>query len=248
MPEGHLVHRDARAQNAELAGRVIAAGSPQGRLDTTAIDGRRLDRVEAHGKHLFHHFESGLSVHVHLGMKGLWLRYPDPATPPRAGTRLRLAGEVAYDLIAPAACEVLESDAVAGLLDRLGPDPLRSDADAADAVRRFRSARGSVAEALLDQSVWAGIGNAWRAELLWLTRLNPRTPAATLDEPTTATLWGTAVHFLTLGRDLGQVASDAAAPDERWVYKRETCRSCGAAVATAQLGGRTAHWCPAEQR
>lgn len=248
MPEGHLVHRDARAQHEELAGRVLAASSPQGRLDTTDIDGRRLERVEAHGKHLFHHFGSGLTVHVHLGMKGLWLRHPDPTSPPRPATRLRLAGEVAYDLIAPSACEVLGADAVAALLDRLGPDPLRPDADEADAVRRFRTARGSVAEVLLDQAVWAGIGNAWRAELLWLTRLNPRTPAAALEESTAAGLWRAAVRYLTLGRDLGQVVSDPQAPDERWVYKRETCRSCGAAVATAQLGGRTAYWCPEEQR
>ncbi len=247
MPEGHLVHRDARAQHDDLVGAVITASSPQGRLDTTTIDGSRLDRVEAYGKHLFHRFESGFVVHVHLGMQGLWLRYPDPATPPRPGTRLRLVGGVAYDLIAPSACEVLDAGGVAAVLDRLGPDPLRPDADAADAVRRFRTARGPVGKAHLDQSVWAGIGNAWRAELLWLARLDPNRPAATLDESTTAALWRTTVHHLTLGRDLGQVVSDSDAPDERWVYKRETCRSCGAAVATGQVGGRTAYWCPKEQ-
>jgi endonuclease-8 len=61
-------------------------------------------------------------------------------------------------------------------------------------------------------------------------------------------LWRLSQRLLALGREAGQVVSDPDAPDERWVYKRATCRSCGAAVQTASVAGRTAHWCPAEQR
>src|SRR5688500_1056001 len=105
MPEGHLLHRAAREHSAALAGRPVAVTSPQGRLDTAALVGRFLEQVEAHGKHLFDRFEGGLAVHVHLGMRGLFLRYDDPSVPPRRGTRLRLAGPVAFDLIAPTTCE-----------------------------------------------------------------------------------------------------------------------------------------------
>jgi endonuclease-8 len=248
MPEGHLVHREAGRQQADLAGCRLAASSPQGRVDVSALDGARLVRVEAHGKHLFHVFSRTATVHVHLGMQGLWLRHPGPAPAPRRGVRLRLTGPTAsYDLIAPSVCEVLDAAAYRAVTSRLGPDPLRADSDEQEAVRRMRQAGGSLGVAILDQTVWSGIGNAWRAELLWLTRLDPRVrvgdvPAARLSE-----LWRSARHYMALGRDAGQVVSDPDAPDERWVYKRDRCRCCAAAVCTATVGGRTAYWCPTEQ-
>ena len=248
MPEGHLLHRYADAMTADLGGRVVRASSPQGRFDASAVDGRALLAVEAHGKHLLHRFDGAPPVHVHLGLRGLYLRYDDPAQPPRGGTRLRLAGQAAaWDLIAPTSCEVLDDDSVDRLLSRLGPDPLREDADDAEAVRRLRAARGPVGAAVLDQAVWAGVGNAWRAELLFLARLDPATPASAVSEETAALLWRLTRELFALGRDAGQVVSDPSSPDERWVYKRETCRSCGAPVSTTEIGGRTSYACPVEQ-
>lgn len=247
MPEGHLLHRTAGQISADLAGRRVAVTSPQGRFPAAVVDGLVLARTEAVGKHLLHRFDGGPTVHVHLGMRGLHLRYDDASTPPRGGVRLRLAGAVAWDLIAPSVCEPLDDAGVARLLAGLGPDPLGPD-DEAEAVRRLTSARGAVGAALLEQSVWAGIGNAWRAELLFVARVAPETPCAALGEAEAARLWRHARQLLALGRDAGQVVSDPAAPDERWVYKRETCRSCGAPVRTGQLGGRTSYACPVEQR
>jgi endonuclease-8 len=157
---------------------------------------------------------------------------------------MRLAGQVAYDLIAPTTCELLEPEQVDELLARLGPDPLDEQAEEAEAVRRLHEARGPVAAAVVDQAVWAGIGNAWRAELLYLERLAPTTPAAQVDG---RALWARAVELMALGRDAGQVVSDPAHPDERWVYKRVTCRGCGAPVRVEQVGGRTSYACPVEQ-
>ena len=247
MPEGHLLHRTAGELSADLAGAQVSASSPQGRLDVSELDGRVLTSAEAHGKHLFVHLEAAPSVHVHLGMRGVFLRYPDPTEPPRKGVRLRLSGPVAWDLIAPTTCELLDQDAVARVVAGLGPDPLRPDAGAVEAVRRLRAARGPVGAAVVDQAVWAGVGNAWRAELLFLERLDPQLPAASLTEEQARALWDRTVQLLALGRDAGQVVSDPAAPDERWVYKRESCRSCGADVRTAQVGGRTSYSCPVEQ-
>lgn len=253
MPEGHLLHRVAREISADLGGSVVRASSPQGRFDAAPVDGLVLVRTEAVGKHLLHLLDGGARVHVHLGMRGLHLRVPDLVAPPRGGVRLRLASEsVAWDLVAPSVCELLDDDGVARLLAGLGPDPLRASEDAdhseGEAVRRLRAARGAVGAAVLDQSVWAGIGNAWRAELLFLVGIDPDRPAASLHEDEAAALWRLAREHLALGRDAGQVVSDPAAPDERWVYKRETCRSCGAAVRTWPLARRTAYACPAEQR
>lgn len=246
MPEGHLIHRYAREQHAALAGQVLAVSSPQGRVDTGPYDGRPLRAVEAHGKHLLYHVADAPTLHVHLGMRGLFLRYDDPAVPPRTGVRLRLAGPaVAYDLIAPVRCEPLAADAERALRASLGPDPLRADADPGEAVRRLVAARAAVGAALLDQAVWAGIGNAWRAELLFLAGLDP--DARDVGPDAARRLWNLATRFLALGRDAGQVVSDPDAPDERWVYKRAACRRCGAPVRTWQLGGRTAYACPVDQ-
>jgi len=247
VPEGHLLHRTAGELSADLAGAQVSASSPQGRLDVGELDGRVLSGAQAYGKHLFVHLQEAPSVHVHLGMRGVFLRYPDPAEPPRKGVRLRLSGPVAWDLIAPTTCELLDEAGVARVVAGLGPDPLRPDADAGLAVQRLRAARGPVAAAMVDQPVWAGVGNAWRAELLFLERLDPQLPAASLSEEQAGALWDRTVQLMALGRDAGQVVSDPSAPDERWVYKRETCRSCGAAVRTAQVGGRTSYSCPVEQ-
>ncbi|MEV4198405.1 DNA-formamidopyrimidine glycosylase family protein [Micromonospora globbae] len=246
MPEGHLIHRYAREQHADLAGRVPRLSSPQGRFDPGPYAGRTLRAVEAYGKHLLYHVDDRPVLHVHLGMRGLWLRYDDPAVPPRAGVRLRLATDaVAYDLIAPIRCEPLPADGERALRASLGPDPLRADADADEAVRRLVAAGGAVGAAVLDQSVWAGIGNAWRAELLFLAGVDP--DARGVGPQTARRLWELAVRHLALGRDAGQVVSDPAAPDERWVYKREACRRCGAPVRRWTLGGRTAYACPVDQ-
>ncbi|MCA1712370.1 MAG: formamidopyrimidine-DNA glycolase [Actinobacteria bacterium] len=244
MPEGHLLHRAAREQSHDLAGQQLRVTSPQGKLDPAAVDGARLREVRAYGKHLLYLFDAAPTVHVHLGMRGLFLRYENLAEPPRKGTRMRLAGTVAYDLIAPTTCELLDQPEVAALLSRLGPDPLDEHADEQEAVRRLRAARGPVAAAVVDQAVWAGIGNAWRAELLYLERVDPRTAAAQVDA---LSLWRRTRELMARGRDAGQVVSDPEYPDERWVYKRDTCRGCGAPVRTEQIGGRTSYACPVEQ-
>lgn len=247
MPEGHLLHRTASELSADLAGRTVAASSPQGRFDAAPVDGCTVAGAEAYGKHLLVHLEDAPSVHVHLGMRGLFLRSPDPSVPARTGVRLRLAGPVAWDLIAPTTCELLDATGVGRVVAALGPDPLRDDASPDEAVRRLLTARGPVAAAMVDQAVWSGVGNAWRAELLFLARLDPTVPAASLSPDAARRLWELTACHVALGRDAGQVVSDPTAPDERWVYKRETCRSCGAPVRTAQVGGRTSYSCPVEQ-
>ncbi|MCW2778871.1 MAG: formamidopyrimidine-DNA glycolase, partial [Frankiales bacterium] len=164
--------------------------------------------------------------------------------PPKKGVRLRLAGPVAFDLVAPTTCEVLDDACVHALFARLGPDPLRDDADEDEAVRRLVASRLPVGAALLDQAVWSGVGNAWRAELLYLERLSP---TGRVDDDAARRLWRRTRELFALGRDAGQVVSDPDAPDERWVYKRAACRGCGAPVLQEQVGGRTSYRCSAEQ-
>lgn len=130
MPEGHTLHRLARRFTAEMRGRVVRASSPQGRFAAGAavVDGRVLERAEAHGKHLWLGFGDDVEVHVHLGLYGTWTFGAGEPPPPRGAVRLRLTTATAWaDLRGPTACEVHtpeQKDAVHG---RLGPDPLRRD-------------------------------------------------------------------------------------------------------------------------
>ena len=249
MPEGHSVHRYARLIAADLAGAPVRVSSPQGRFASEAalVDGAVVQSVDAYGKHLLVDLAGGASVHVHLGLRGLWLRYPHvagAAEAPRKGVRLRLDGpDAAWDLIAPSGCELLDADGRARVLAPLGPDPLRPDA--VGAVDRLRGFPGPVGAALLDQSVWAGVGNAFRAELLFLHGTAPTLPAAEVRDP--EALWELTRSEMEHGVASGHVSTVDHETDAKWVYKNEHCRRCGAAVETAKVGGRTSYRCPAEQ-
>jgi endonuclease-8 len=247
MPEGHLLHRAAIAHTALLSGRVVTATSPQGKFaDTALIDGRVCDGVTAYGKHVFYNFDDR-HVHVHLGLRGFFTEHAGPPPEPLAWVRMRLAVDAgAVDLLAPMRCEVVDDKALAAIIGKLGSDPLAAD-DEDEAVRRLRTARGPVGVALLDQGVWAGLGNAFRSELLYLARLLPTTPCSALSEDHARALWRSAQEQMLIGARLGVIATVDGETDAKWVYKQETCRGCGAAVETATIASRLAHWCPAEQ-
>src|ERR1700722_2805457 len=94
MPEGHTIHRLALDHTKLLAGQRVGVTSPQGRFADGAarVDGARLDRVTAYGKHLFYQWSTGDVIHVHLGLIGKFFTYPMPAPAPRDTVRLRLTG------------------------------------------------------------------------------------------------------------------------------------------------------------
>ncbi len=255
MPEGHTVHRLAR-ELAELRGTTVAASSPQGRFapEAALVDGEVVDDVDAHGKHLFLLTGAG-AVHVHLGMRGFWLRYPAPVTAPMRQVRLRLANaDVAWDLVAPSLCELLDDGGVRRVVERLGPDPLRPDADVARVLAAWAADRRPIGTVLLDQAVLAGVGNVFRNEALHEVGVHPARPATELDAAERDRLWAVLVSMMSRAVDDGRIIT-VEAPDRlalpeaesRRVYKQERCRDCGAPVEVGQVGGRTAYHCPVEQ-
>lgn len=256
MPEGHTLHRLAREQ-AELVGRTVRASSPQGRFADGAavIDGRRVDEVEAYGKHLLHRFQDCF-LHVHLGLRGFFVHHQQAPLPaPRGQVRLRLdAGEVGWDLIAPMRCEVLEEADRDELVGALGPDPLRPDADRDEAWRRLEQHRGVVGVALLDQGIVAGIGNVVRTEVLAACGINPRRPSKELTREEFDCLWDRSTSILRRAEAEGRIITvehpdDVMVPEGegRYVYKQETCRRCGTPIHSETLSGRMAYHCPSCQ-
>lgn len=258
MPEGHVLHRLAGEQR-ELVGSALRTSSPQGRFAGGAarLDGRVLDRVEAVGKHLLHHFGDE-SLHVHLGMRGVFYRSAPPSPEPRPSVRVRLAAPlVAWDLIAPTTCEVLDAGGVGALRDRLGPDPLRDDADPERFVAALARDRRALGVSLLDQGVVAGVGNVFRAEALFACRLHPARASCSVSAGEARALWDTLRGMMRRGVEDGRIITvDVPAgtgrrdvPEElaRRVYKRDRCAECGAEVVTWRLGGRVAYACPVQQ-
>ncbi len=267
MPEGHTLHRLARLHHRRFAGSVVAVSSPQGRFaDAAPVDGQVFTRASVWGKHLFHHYaddngdDVGI-VHVHLGLYGEFREARTPMPPPVGQVRMRIVGtDHGTDLRGPTACELLDEARVDAILARLGPDPLRTDADPAEAWRRIGKSRKAIGALLMDQSVIAGVGNVYRSELLFRHGVNPYRPGRELDEAEFSTAWADLVALMKVGVRRGRIVvvrpeHDHGAPaygpgrPRTYVYRRagEPCRLCSTPVRTAEMEGRNLFWCPACQ-
>ena len=268
MPEGHIVHRLARRYSSAFRGHDITVTSPQGRFVDGAreVSGRRLVAAEAYGKHLFLVFDNDRAVHVHLGLYGKATFGRHPAPSPVGLVRMRLEGGRRWaDLRGPTACDVVLPDEMRALIDRLGPDPIRSDADPERAWRRVTASRAPIGSLLMDQSVFAGCGNIYRAEVLFRARINPYRESRSLTHPRFDALWDDLAHLMKLGVRRGQI--DTVRPEhepeamgreprqdahggEVYVYRRngQPCLVCGTKVRMADMQGRALYWCGRCQR
>jgi endonuclease VIII len=91
MPEGNEIHRWAERHAAAFAGKTVRADGPQGRFaDVDVIDGRKLERVMAVGKHLGYDFGRDRILHVHLGLQGDFTEGSGPLPDVKGALRLRM--------------------------------------------------------------------------------------------------------------------------------------------------------------
>ena len=259
MPEGHTLHRLARLHQRRFAGARVAVSSPQGRFaDAAVVDGRLFTGASVWGKHLFHHYDGGPIVHVHLGLYGTFREAPVPMALPVGQVRMRIVGtEFGTDLRGPTACELLDEAQVSSIVARLGPDPLRRDAEPDLAWERIMKSRKSIGALLMDQRVIAGIGNVYRSELLFRHHIDPYRPGRDISAAEFAEAWTDLVALMKVGVRRGKIVvvrpeHDHGAPSyapnrpRTYVYRRagEPCRVCGTPVRTAELEGRKLFWCP----
>ena len=180
---------------------------------------------------------------------------------PIGAVRVRLLTDKAVaDLRGPTACDVLQPEEVAAVIAKLGPDPLVDDV--AEGEKRFVDKAGKkptpIGLLLMDQSVVSGIGNVYRAELLFRARQNPHTPGKLVGDDTLRALWNDWVYLLGVGVATGQMmtmdglegdeyrAALASRDDRHWVYHRtgKPCRVCGTPIVMEVAAARKLYYCP----
>ena len=261
MPEGHTIHRLARDQKQTIGNQKLRISSPQGRFsdDSRSIDGLRLKRIEAAGKHLFYHFvdgrKAGPILHVHLGLFGKYRTHENPPPPPRGAVRVRFEGdEHTIDLNGPNTCELIDTKEYESILARLGPDPLRADADPGRAWARIHSSKAPIGLLLMDQSVMAGIGNIYRSEILHLLKIHPNTPGNQITKSQFTKLWKLAMRLLELGvkhnriitineKDLPKNLAKVSRKKLFRIFKKPDCPACGSEIERFIMGGRKVFAC-----
>lgn len=217
-----------------------------------------------------HHDDSAFAPHEHFADRWFWTPAPFTAPQPYGTVRLRLvSAHGVADLSGPNTCELLDEEGVAAVLARLGPDPLRPDSDFSEFVKRCATRQKGIGEALMDQSVIAGVGNIYRAEVLYAARLNPFTPAREVTSRKLRRIWNWLEEYLPLGVESGRITTadpddyatfverelaagrEPQAIDSRYyVYQRQDrpCLCCNATIKLRVVGGRKLYWCPRCQR
>lgn len=253
MAEGDTIHRLAQRISAALAGRRVTARLPGARrpdgMRPSQLDGRTLDGVEARGKHLLLHFSDGVALHSHLGMRGSWHLYG-------SGERWRRPARRAWIAIAAETHEAVNFDGSSlrlvrevelprdPRLARLGPDILDADWDVAAAASRLATAPHlQVGEALLDQTLVAGIGNIFKCEGCFAAHITPWRTVGELGADEIANL-------LEATRALMAAAVSSGRQPGR-VYRRtgRPCSRCRTPIRSRLQGddARTTYWCPSCQ-
>jgi DNA-formamidopyrimidine glycosylase len=264
VPEGHTLRRLALDLGEAFGGRPVRVSSPQGRFVAEAelLDRTRLVAAESAGKHLFLEFDGSHVVHIHLGLIGRFDITAGPPALPSDTVRFRLVGPSAYaDLRAATRCDLIgparRDEVVAGL----GPDPLRPNADPSSAWRRISHSERPIGDLLMDQAVLAGVGNVYRAEVLFRHKIHPLRPGRRLRRAQWQAIWDDLVGLMAEGVRTGRI--DTVRPEhtpeamgrpprrddhggEVYVYRRAglPCHVCGSLVRTGDLKGRNSFWCP----
>jgi len=289
MPEGNEIHRWAERHFAAFGGRAVRVDGPQGRFtDSAVIDGRKLQRVMAAGKHLGYDFGRDRILHVHLGLQGDFTEGSGPLPEVRGALRLRMwnaaavkkraAGngskphrwyseddgtdniapeKVAWvELRGPMDCSVYSQEMWEKLLGRLGPDPLNGDAPV-KFLERVKKSRKAVGELLMDQTVAAGVGNIFRAELLYRAKLSPFVPGREIEDGVLRSIWREAGVLMkaamvdrrivtTRAKDRPHTRGPVPKEEAHYVYRRQgrPCFVCGTKILTKVMAGRNLFWCP----
>jgi endonuclease-8 len=259
MPEGHEIHRFAERHAKAFAGKKVRVESPNGGFaDAGTLDGRKLIDVLAIGKHLGYKFGRDLTLHVHLGQYGDFWEGTMPYPEAKGALRLRMSNKTDWlELRGPTDCSIFSDEDWEKLAARIGPDPLNADADPQIVYETIAKKKTHIGALLMDQKIVSGIGNIYRAELLYRARLHPDRPGKDVPAEMLKRIWQDAVVLMkdgmkdrrmvtTLAKDRPHRTGKALDEETHYVYRRQgkPCRVCATEIESKPMAGRTVYWCP----
>jgi endonuclease-8 len=259
MPEGNEIYRYAQLHRETFVGKTICVETPNGRFpDAALLTGRKLKGVLTHGKHLGYDFGRDRMLHVHLGRFGDFTEGKMPFPEARGALRMRWSTRTDWlELRGAIDCSVYTDQQWQALESRLGADPLAHNADPSPAFAYVQKARQAIGALLMDQTVFAGIGNIYRAELLYRAKQNPFTAGKDVSLKTLKAIWKDAVKLMpdgmvdrrivtTRAKDRPHPTGQARREETHYVYRRhgKPCFVCGSTIRRTEMAGRTLYWCP----
>jgi endonuclease-8 len=256
MPEGDTIFRTATTLRPHLEGRTIqSATAERDDLKPDSLGGRTVASIEARGKHLLMHLDDGRAIHSHMGMTGSWHAYGrgEPWRKPQERAQLQLHTDNAVIVcFTPKLLELLTHNELRAhpWLARLGPDMLAGEFDEAEALRRFRFRNDlPIGEAVMNQTVVCGIGNIYKSEVLFITRVDPFVRVDKLTDEMLLLILRKARSLMMSNRGTHARRTRLRGDGRNhWAYGREgeACYECGAAIVIRRQGdlGRTTYYCP----
>ncbi len=266
MPEGDTLYIAAQKVGAVLTGRTVTRWeSPVPELKERGVEGRAVTQVRAQGKYLIIHFDDGRAFLSHLRMQGNWFAREKSAM--RERQLEKTARDVRWDdeqttliIETESSVAVLSRGAVAVLdtlpkierrLASLGPDLLSPDYDSAEVLERLHDHPDTtIAEALMLQSIVAGIGNVYKSEILFLEKVSPFVSVGSLDDATLLRLLKRARDLMRRNLNKGprRTTFGTFAGQNAFVYNRsgEHCIKCDTKVRMLRQGNlqRSTYFCP----
>jgi endonuclease VIII len=252
MPEGDNVWQTARRLSALSGETLTRTDFRLPSLATVDLAGRSVRETVSRGKHLLTRVEGDVTLHSHLRMEGRWDVQPlgSPWRRPAHEVRVVLRTDAREAIGFSVQLDVVPTAEEERLVGHLGPDLLGPDWDAEEAVRRIAAGPDvPIGQALLDQRNLAGLGNVYRAELCFLSGLDPRTPVS--DVPDLPRVVARAHQLITANRDRSDriTTGDRRHGRRLWVYgRRGPCLRCGTPIEVGELGPdgqeRLLWWCP----
>ena len=254
MPEGDSVYLATTRLHKALAGNTLTKTDFRvPRYATLDLSGHRVENVVARGKHILMRVEGGTTIHTHFKMEGEWHlyrpgeRWHGPAWQVRCVLETEPWVAVGFRL---GVVDVFPTAAEAEAVGHLGPDLLGEDWDADLAVRNLTRDPGrALADALLDQTLMAGLGNIYKSEICFLSGIYPWTPVG--EVPDIGKVVALSKRTIEANRATGmQITTGDNRPGRRhWVYGRkgQPCRRCGTRIEKKEevIGTRerVTYWC-----
>ncbi len=268
MPEGPTIRHTADMLRAALEGQQITRfHSPLKKAAAEGwaekVEGQQVRSVRSHGKNLFIDLANDWTLYTHMMMWGAWHVYVQGEPWRKESRKARVVLETQQHsvvLFSAPVCQLLHTTELATHpTSELGPDLLQvqfGPVELAELHQRLR-AQGDVplGEALMNQTVMAGIGNILKSEILFAARINPLRSATDLTDDEFERLVIISQDIMGRAYDTNSFVQVFLPPALRhatgklgYVYGRtgQVCLRCGGTIRMVRQGSmqRMTFFCP----